>query len=146
MDILLAKEYGGGLTKECVMDRKSNFPSNRILNSIPISMPGRLKFNWAAFFVPPIWLFGHRFWLWTLFYVVTMVISVRTIIEFHLLINLFQFGIGIYLGVKGNSMLWKTGRYRSIEELYRREKPWATFAVISLLVVLGLMFVVLLQY
>jgi len=127
------------------MDRKSKFPSNRIPNSIPIPMPGRLKFNWAAFFVPPIWLFGHRFWIWTLFYVVTMVISARTVIVFHLLINLFQFGIGIYLGVKGNSMLWKTERYRSIEELYRREKPWATFAVISLLVILALMIVVLLQ-
>jgi hypothetical protein len=44
--------------------------------------------------------------------------------------------VGISLGVKGNSMLWKTGRYGSVEELYRWEKEFASFAVISSIVVM----------
>jgi len=120
------------------MRESSNNSLKKSSLSVPTSLANRLKFNWAAFLFPPIWLLGHQFWVWGLGYVVTMIVSSGAEIKIRLLINLFQIGIGIFLGTKGNSMLWQSGRYRSIEELYRREKPWVYFALVSFFVSFGL--------
>jgi hypothetical protein len=43
-------------------------------------------------------------------------------------------------------MLWQTGHYRSIGELYRREKTWTHFALITFLISLGLLLAVWLWF
>ena len=130
------------MKQECNMNENSNVSLNKSSDPTTVSKGDRIKFNWAAFLMPPIWLLGHQYWVWGLGYVITMVAAAHTKVEVSLLINLLQICFGIFLGARGNSMLWKTGRYRSIGELYRREKPWTNFALISFLVLLGLLLVV----
>jgi hypothetical protein len=110
--------------------------------SSPPQRPDKLKFNWAALLITPIWLLGHRFWIWAVAYTVVMI--VLTEMEIGLLQSLVHLGMGIYLGVKGNTMLWKTGRYGSVEELYRREKLWVIWAVRSSIVVIIILFALIL--
>ncbi len=127
--------------RSIIMRESSNNSLKKTTQSVPASLANRLKFNWAAFLFPPIWLFGHKFWVWGLGYAVTMIVSTGVEIRIRLLINLLQIGLGIFLGTKGNSMLWQSGRYRSIEELYRREKTWVYFALVSFLVSFGLVLI-----
>lgn len=128
------------------MSKNSNIPLNKISHPMNESKVNRFKFNWAAFLTPPIWLLGHRYWAWGLGYIVTMVVAAQTEVWVSLLINLVQICLGIHFGARGNSMLWQTGHYRSIGELYRREKTWAHFALITFLISLGLLLAVWLWF
>lgn len=91
--------------------------------------PEQYGFNWGALLVPPLWAFFHRLWLLGTAYVVINLILAAA--EVRALASIVHLGLGIYLGVKGNSILWKSGRYPSFEVLRKKERDWAIFGVFS---------------
>ena len=100
-------------------------------------------FNWGAFLVIPFWLLGHKFWLWAAGYILGMFLL--TAAEVGLLKFLVHLAFGVFLGIRANKMLWATGRYKSVEELRRRERPWAIFGFVSSAVVLLLLLLLILS-
>ncbi|OGB59768.1 hypothetical protein A2Y26_00960 [candidate division CPR2 bacterium GWD2_39_7] len=93
------------------------------------AMPEELKkFNWGAFLLTWIWGIGHSVWL----ALAGLVLIFIPVIGF-----LGSIAFAVYLGVKGNELAWKTGKYTDVEAYLALEKKW----MIAGLVVVALGFV-----
>lgn len=85
---------------------------------IPKTVPDDLKgWNWGAFFFNWIWAFGNQVWIGMLG-----------------LLPCIGILMSIYLGVCGNELAWKTGRWQSVEQFKAVQKKWAIAGVVWVLI------------
>ena len=120
-------------------------------------LPAELdQFNWGAFLLTWIWGIGHRVWIaltilgiWIGFRVLSTGVlfipgpfGLLASIIFGFLEFPAEIGFAIWLGLKGNQLAWKTGRYNDVEKYKVAEKKW-TIAGIILWVSLILIFLLL---
>ncbi|MDO8507398.1 MAG: zinc ribbon domain-containing protein [bacterium] len=113
--------------------------SQNISNELP---PELKKFNWGAFFFSWIWGIGNGVWIALLVFlfqsipafgslvgIITGSFSeqagavITSIITFVGVIG--QIGFLIWLGINGNRLAWKTGRWADIEKFKATQKKWA---------------------
>ena len=50
------------------------------------------------------------------------------------ILNIFQLGLSIYLGIKGNSIAWANGCFDNLEHFKAKEHRWTIAGIIVLLV------------
>lgn len=66
------------------------------------------RWSWGAFFLNWIWGVSHGVW-----------------ISLLALIPIVNFGVMIYLGLRGNELAWKNGSWSSIEAFHKSQRRWA---------------------
>lgn len=112
------------------------------------------KFNWGAFILTWIWGVGHGVWVALLIIAIDFgmrIIGAAVIFwggEIGALVTLLivllgmggELGFALWLGLKGNKLAWKTGRYNDVEKFKATEKKWAIVGLILFLV--GLLMIV----
>ena len=98
------------------------------------------SWSWGGFLLSWIWALGHSCWWPAVVSFCLFILSLISIILFFPLgiifiitQNLFQIGICIYLGIKGNSIAWENGCFENIEHFRRKEHGWTIAGVIVLL-------------
>lgn len=99
------------------------------------------SWSWGGFLLSWIWALGHACW-WPFFVVIGLVaLSIVTSIVFLPLgfvsigiLNIFQLGLSIYLGIKGNSIAWANGCFDNLEHFKAKEHRWTIAGIIVLLV------------
>lgn len=85
-------------------------PSHSEPGEVP---PGIRRWNWGAFLLSWVWGIAHGVWI--------------SLLVFIPVINLV---VPFYLGLKGNELAWKTGRWTDVDAYLERQKKWAVAGVI----------------
>lgn len=91
-------------------------------NEFPVELN---RFNWGAFLLTWIWGIGHGVWI-------SLIALVAGFVPF--IGGLIGLAFAIYLGIKGNELAWKTGKYNDIEAFKATERKWTIAGIIILLV------------
>ena len=114
-------EYGARVCEFCGAALKSESPDQG----------GRLVpegFNWGAFFIPTIWLFGNGLWQYgilllaiAIYHPFSLNIEPMGLFFFTALIFL-RVGIAVFLGNDGNKIVWNTGFYKSIGKFRQTQR------------------------
>lgn len=99
-------------------DQDSSPPATGYTQPTSVSDPSEVppevrKWNWGAFFLSWIWGIAHGVWISLLVFVPVV-----------------GFIVPFYLGVKGNELAWKTGRWNDPQAYLDRQKKWAIAGVI----------------
>lgn len=81
------------------------------------------KWNWGAFGLPVLWGIYHGVWISLLCF-----------------IPLVNFGIMIYLGIKGNELAWQRNRWKSVQDFHDSQRKWAVAGVIAFVILTPLFF------
>lgn len=100
-------------------------------DAVPPEIQG---FNIAAFLMNWVWCLGNRLWVWGI---------VVLIVAFIPIVQIANLGIAIYLGIKGNELSWKTGRFTNVQQFKDTQRVWAIVSIVLLclgvlLLILGL--------
>lgn len=101
-----------------------------------------VRINFGALFLTPLWLLFHRNIFWSIFYSIIYLLALQYA-DFGLLLA-FQLGFGIFVAVIAHDLLWKSGRYNSLEEIIEKEKKWNIAGFIALIfsIVINIVFFV----
>ena len=108
----------------------------------PSGEPSNLKkFNWGAMLLGWIWGLGNGVY-WSLVILGIQVIAYTLSVTNHslsidakklffsLIPNVIILGIQLFLGIKGNKLAWKSGRFNNAEEFVITQKKWTKGALI----------------
>ncbi len=88
------------------------------------------RWNWSAFILGPIWGVYHRIW-WSLLGLLPLLPFLGLPIPFRFAVLAIM---AIMLGLKGNELAWRSGRWESSEKFLAIQQIWST---ISILIALG---------
>jgi hypothetical protein len=92
----------------------------------------RLGWNWGGFLLPYLWLIGHGR------VAAGMLLMLSTGVPFFNLLHFAVYPIlGIYLGLNGYEQAWRHQPYHSTEQLRLRERDWAIWGFVAVVLVLG---------
>jgi ribosomal protein L37E len=156
-------EYINGELKDCtncgypinqyIADIDCNEEENKEGEDLEVQNQIR-KFNWGAFLLSPVWVFGNGMaWLF-LIYLVNWAIRVFSLImlyeNYSYEYTVFFFAsfvlnivLTIYLGIRGSALAWEKKEWQSIQHFAHVQKKWAKWGIIiwaayiALVVILG---------
>lgn len=87
-----------------------------------IKVPDEIKgFNWAAFFLGPIWVIGNN---------VSLAFLIIYLIPFGR--GWFHLAYSLGLGFEANKLAWKSKNWKSIEAFKQNQKRWNRAAIITM--------------
>ena len=91
----------------------------------------RLGWNWGGFLLPYLWLIGHGR------VTIGLILALSWTIPLLGWANFIAYPvIGIYLGLKGFETAWRYQPYHSVEQLEAREREWAVWGFIGIVLLL----------
>ena len=92
-----------------ILDKFSNIEGTRTTPATPeeayIS-----QWSWGGFLIPPIWSFASKVPKWALFYFISLIFPVISIV------------LGLYLGSRGRKLAWESGKWGDFTEFKKQQR------------------------
>lgn len=110
---------------------ESNYPRPGFANSQPNSDDLK-KFNWGAFFLTWIWGLNHKYPLALIALalgIIGMAVRDPSMAAISILLSIAQLGFAIWLGIKGNSIAWNSGRFATVDEMHKCQVIWVKWGI-----------------